>query len=637
MFATSSHFEIPSSFGDGDPRVCIAVLDGPVDLSHPCFQGANIHVIETANVETCNNFSWAIEHGTHVASILFGQPGSEVVGVASRCKGLIIPVFKGGTPDSQLGTSQLDLARAIYVAIENGATILNVSGGQIDDTGDPDPILARALASCAELNILIVAAAGNDGCDCVHIPAACPTVLAVGAMDMKGDPLPFSNWGERYHSQGVFAVGVDVIGAAPGGGTIRRSGTSFATPKISGFAALLAALQVKKCGIADMQGIRRSLLKDRGDCDSLKSDAGRKILARKLDFTKLLSEFTDGLNCMEISPSCQSEKNSPPPREISAESSATSILASSGFNFEKTNTNGDPRALALSSCGCENREKLGQCMCEKCTTHSRLVFAIGQLGYDFGSDARRDSIRQAMQGGAEDELSSSSFLNFIENAPYEASSVIWTLNLDATPIYAIQPAGAFAADVYERLREFLRGQLHEGVELISLPGVIAGSAKLQSGQIVPVIVPTIRGMYSWATAPLVEAVLGGRPEGDSEAQALYDRQLTGLTDYVNRVYYDLRNLGITATDRALNFSATNAFQIADVIRSSTKEGLELDTITTQKSPICRPDSDCYDVEISFFNPNNTQVANRIFRFTVDVSDVVPVTIGQVRSWTRRVR
>jgi hypothetical protein len=55
----------------------------------------------------------------------------------------------------------------------------------------------------------------------------------------------------------------------------------------------------------------------------------------------------------------------------------------------------------------------------------------------------------------------------------------------------------------------------------------------------------------------------------------------------------------------------------------------------KKSPVCRPDSDCYDVELSFFNPNNTNVANRVYRFTVDVSDVIPVTVGAVRSWTRR--
>jgi hypothetical protein len=72
-----------------------------------------------------------------------------------------------------------------------------------------------------------------------------------------------------------------------------------------------------------------------------------------------------------------------------------------------------------------------------------------------------------------------------------------------------------------------------------------------------------------------------------------------------------------------------------VIESTTRQALDLDTIMVKKSPVCRPDSDCYDVEIAFFNPDNTNVASRIYRFTVDVSDVVPVTIGAVRSWTRR--
>ena len=89
-------------------------------------------------------------------------------------------------------------------------------------------------------------------------------------------------------------------------------------------------------------------------------------------------------------------------------------------------------------------------------------------------------------------------------------------------------------------------------------------------------------------------------------------------------------------ERALNYSATNALQIADVIRVTTQQQLELDTVDVKKSPVCRPDSECYDVEVSFFNPNNTNTASRAFRFTVDVSDVVPVTVGSARTWTKRV-
>ncbi len=213
--------------------------------------------------------------------------------------------------------------------------------------------------------------------------------------------------------------------------------------------------------------------------------------------------------------------------------------------------------------------------------------------------------------------------------------MIWTLNVDVTPIYAIQPVGPFASAGYGRIVSLLKGQLTDGVELISVPGVIGGSVRLQSGQVVPVIVPSMRGMFSWATPALVSHVLGPRPKA-AEAQKSFDALAGGLGNFLNRIYYDLRNLGITGEDRALNYSATNAVQIVDVVRVSTQHQLELDTIEVKKSPICRINSECYDVELSFFQPNNMNMANRVFRFTIDVSEVIPVTVGTVRSWTKRV-
>ncbi|HRF01760.1 MAG TPA: hypothetical protein PLI18_14650, partial [Pirellulaceae bacterium] len=108
----------------------------------------------------------------------------------------------------------------------------------------------------------------------------------------------------------------------------------------------------------------------------------------------------------------------------------------------------------------------------------------------------------------------------------------------------------------------------------------------------------------------------------AEAAEAYERQAGGVLDFLNRIYYDLRNLGLTAEDRALNYAATNAFQVAEVIGGTSRAELDLDRIIVKKSPVCRPDSDCYDVELAFFDPNNTQRASRIHRFTVDVSDVL---------------
>ena len=70
------------------------------------------------------------------------------------------------------------------------------------------------------------------------------------------------------------------------------------------------------------------------------------------------------------------------------------------------------------------------------------------------------------------------------------------------------PNGPYAARGYELLRQFLGEQLDEGVERVSIPGFVAGSAKLLSGQTVPIIFPTVRGIYSWSTPALTRGVQG---------------------------------------------------------------------------------------------------------------------------------
>ncbi|TAG85989.1 MAG: peptidase S8, partial [Oscillatoriales cyanobacterium] len=243
-----------STISQGNNSICIAVLDGPVDRNHPCFQGADLTYLPTlVKGEAQTNGNMSI-HGTHVASIIFGQPGSSVEGIAPRCKGIIVPIFA----DDRLKTSQLDLARGIEQAVNAGAHIINISGGQLTEIGEAEGWLESAVQLCNDNNVLIVAAAGNDGCNCLHVPAALPAVLAVGAMDDFGRPLNFSNWGETYNNQGILAPGENILGAKPGGGTSRLSGTSFASPIISGVAALLLSLQIKQGETPDPSKVREA-------------------------------------------------------------------------------------------------------------------------------------------------------------------------------------------------------------------------------------------------------------------------------------------------------------------------------------------------------------------------------------------
>lgn len=687
MKLSNSHSTPFQPTGESAGRVRIAILDGRVDTSHPVFVGARLEQLPSPLSSSCQQPS---AHATHVASIIFGQHGTQVAGIAPDCTGLLVPVFPAEQPGRRVACSQLDLVRAISVALENGAHVINISGGQLDNSGQAEPMLARVLDECLRRNVLVVAAAGNDGCACLHVPAAIKSVLAVGAMDDRGRPLPSSNWGSTYRTNGLLAPGHNVLGAVPGGGVERRSGTSFATPCVSSFAALLIALQLQLGRRPDPGMVRRALLQSSLPCGETEDDC-RKVLAGRLNFSGaseliLADGKTEGDSPVtDVTTYMPTERVMPLSENIESGSASEDAIINVGIASDivllepndaaalpvairrpsggainsrsmdarsaRRQTSSaqvvasDARSAEIApSCGCDgNKPAGGGCGCGGAGA-PQLVYAIGRIGYDFGSEARRDGILQAMNVSVETPFTDDRLLEHLQRAPFDAPTLTWTLNVDATPIYAIQPVGPYAAAGYDRLREFLNAQLHEHVELISIPGIIDGSTRLQSGQLVPVIVPELRGMYDWSTTALVQQVLGPRPETlkDNSAypelardQAAYDANANGLTDYLNRVYYDMRNLGLTAEERALNFSATNAVQAVSVINSATSEALDLDTLDVKRSPICRPDSDCYDVELSFFNPNNTNVATRVFRFTVDVSDVIPVSIGQMRTWTKR--
>lgn len=263
---------------------------------------------------------------------------------------------------------------------------------------------------------------------------------------------------------------------------------------------------------------------------------------------------------------------------------------------------------------------------------AQLVYALGMLGFDFGTEARRDAFIQSMEGDRPNPNDPVQLLDHLEKNPEYSASIIWTLEIEATPVYAIRPVGSFSPRAYERLREFMKAQLDEGAERVSIPGILAGQAKLLSGQVVPVIIPELRGMFSWSTASLVDAVIG--QESKAADSRLLSQRREGIHNFLQRVYYEVMNLGRASQERAMNFASTNAFMAAEVFEQAAGKDLMLDSIETERSPVCRPDSDCWDVKLTFFNPKERLTAARVvFRFTIDVSDVVPVTIGEVRHWS----
>ncbi|MCB9937506.1 MAG: S8 family serine peptidase [Planctomycetaceae bacterium] len=351
----------------GDPRICIAVLDGPVDLTHPSLRDAALTQVNIDEI-TDSGGPAKSDHGTHVASVIFGSHDGPVKGIAPKCRGLIVPIFRYGANGALEPCTQERLAKAIRVAARFGANVINISGGQFSSRGEASPELQAAIAECGE-DVLIVAAAGNNGCDCLHVPGALPSVLAVGAMNAEGRPLPFSNWGEAYRDQGILAPGERILGASGDGGVKAQSGTSYSTPIVSGVAGLLLSLQQKLGIVPNAESIRNAILESTHGCDPQTETECERVLAGRLNVSGSLSAVTRGANTM------QNAMNGPAPANLPISSSAVAQVG----NAVAANS------VEASAC------------CGGCVGKSApFVYAIGELQYDFPSVLREQSVRQSM-------------------------------------------------------------------------------------------------------------------------------------------------------------------------------------------------------------------------------------------------
>ena len=619
----------------GDPRVAIGVLDGPVDVAHPAFARADLELVDTGIMPVAREGP-AAEHGTHVASVIFAGHGQGPLrGIAPDCRGVIIPIFADGPGGTIRSASQFDLARAIDLAMTRGVSVISISGGQFRPSGAAHPILEDSVRECHRRGILIVAAAGNEGCDCLHVPAAMPSVLAVGAMDDDGRPLESSNWGRAYADQGVLAPGQDVLGAAPGGGLVSRTGTSYATPIVAGIAGLLLSLQLRRGERPDVAAVRSAILRGAVGCDQQPFPECQRLLAGRLDVERSLIFIMKGSASMSeaevvaqegqvmasaLAPADNAEPSAwtPGPAEVqparSADVRPTLLTSAARPEFMAA-------GVAPSDCGCGGGN--GQeCTCGTKTRQPVKAYVIGQVGYDFGTEARRDSFLQAM---GKEVVDPQALLAYLKENPYEASRLTWTLLMESVPVYAIQAAGPYTDVANQRLVSYLENQRQGAADLCSIPGFIAGTTTLLAGQTVPVIVPVVRGMYNWTTTTLITAVLGAEPPVERKES---------LQNFLDRVYYELKNLGVKPEDRAMNYAGTNLFQARQVFEHAATQSLQLEAIEVTPSKVCRPESECYDVRLKFFDPTAVLTkARRLYLYTVDVSDVIPVSIGKLRQWT----
>lgn len=182
-------------------------------------------------------------HGTHVAGIISARDNNVgCVGIAPECTIVPIKVL-----DDNGGGSFEAIEQGIRKCIELGdIDIINMSLGA--PTPPPSDSLHKTIQEAAAKGIIIVAAAGNNASQ-VNYPAAWDEVIAVAALNDKGEMADFSSNDERVDS---VAPGVDIFSTFINNQYAKMSGTSQASPFVAGICALLKSLSKKDPSVAQI-------------------------------------------------------------------------------------------------------------------------------------------------------------------------------------------------------------------------------------------------------------------------------------------------------------------------------------------------------------------------------------------------
>ena len=229
-----SKIQSPSSWdiSHGLSSVNIAVVDTGVSASHT---DLGSKITKAANCTTssgCVLISSSFDDNGH---------GSHVAGIASSATNNLAGVSGTAYDTSLISVKVLDssgsgyyswVANGIVWAADNGAKVVNLSlGGTSSST-----TLYNAINYAWNKGVVIVAAAGNSNSSQRFYPAYYSNSIATAATDQNDNRASFSSYGSWVD---VSAPGVSILSTYNNGDYAYLSGTSMATPFVSGLAGLL--------------------------------------------------------------------------------------------------------------------------------------------------------------------------------------------------------------------------------------------------------------------------------------------------------------------------------------------------------------------------------------------------------------
>lgn len=206
--------------------ITVGVVDSYIDVDHPQIKPRLL--MPSTRPQQIN------PHGTHVAGTILADPNfGPAKGIAPKAK-LIPAGFLNADGSGGVG----DAIAAINYAVANGAKIINASWGGTACSS----LLSEAVSDLEQKGVLFVAAAGNDGVPLESLPEYpavynFPHQLTIAAATPDDFMAYFSN--SSFNLVHLAAPGVEIFSTLPDGMTGKMTGTSMATPIVSGAAALI--------------------------------------------------------------------------------------------------------------------------------------------------------------------------------------------------------------------------------------------------------------------------------------------------------------------------------------------------------------------------------------------------------------
>ena len=616
----------------------VAVIDGPYHV-------AALSKILTQTPIRLGNSSCAVtpsnacNHGTFIMGLLGARRDALIPGLCPDCRLLHVPLFIDERAPS---ASVAELANAIRIAVAAGARLINLSLVILDGDSQYDAELAAALDYSEANGAVVLVAAGNQGRPAMGQLLSHPVAIPVVAVNAAHGLLADSNFGPLILRRGVSALGHQVLGYAPSGGTTVMSGTSVATAIATGTLAQLWSLRPNAEG-ATVRAIVARLAPRSGSVPPM---LHRDIFLAALDRTDAsavgVGSFTECARSNYVA--LQGETTM-------KDGIAQTIPTIHGGGPDATSGHA---VIPAHGGGCACGAPGGICTCVNAESPSRFIYVLGTVDIRFPDQAISEELqsvalslsrkpgadRTLSEPGADEPLRSWYFrvLSHPE-ARYVARQLCWLLRVEGQPAY------------YLVLRD-----MHDLPDLISCLGraepqtpdehedldLFVGSSSLVAVDACPGVTAPILAVDQLCSFDREILTKGFEPSKKpipkKRGPATSERERNGL---FKRLVQSADNFGDTDERRALNYLAVRYRPLyelyADLVKPGTelirpKEGWTLDSIKVVPSRLSR-EKRIVDPVFAFRN-NETGVVQKYF-VRVDVSHLYPMIANPIAEYFDR--